>query len=190
MQEQKDSFSISNNKLFHMRKVAEECYRIAKEKGLNEDEARAAYVMGFVHDIGYAFSESAKGHAALGEKMLRMAFTQPSDPEWGKSIERTDAADVFRAIGTHGKPYEVNNIYSLILNTADLQVNHMGEPVTVEERLKGVEVWYGKDSEEYANALKVTIAIGMPPEAYKNEHTRIAYINSKLRANQEVTEKR
>lgn len=143
---------ISDKKLLHMRSVAEECYRLAIESGMTESEARAAYTMGFIHDIGYAFSP-AKGHAAVSAEMLY-------------SVARGNLThDIVTAIRFHGKPSgkRIDKITPLsrILDTADLSVMPDGNKVSVKERLDYIKARYGKNSEQAINTEELAKELGL-----------------------------
>lgn len=48
-----------------------------------------------------------------------------------------------------------------ILNTADMTFDHMGNRVSVKERLESIETRYGKESAQYQNAIFLAKKIGL-----------------------------
>lgn len=62
---------ISNNRLLHMRQVAARAQEISVEIfGWPEHKARSMFILGFLHDIGYAFSSDQRQHEELGGEYL------------------------------------------------------------------------------------------------------------------------
>lgn len=127
---------ITENRMKHMLGVARKSYEIAKEKyHLSEFDARKAFVIGFNHDIGYEFSKSPSNHPFIGYEMIENAFNSECLP-----------------IKNHGSNIE-QNVFSKILNEADLQVDSKGNFVTVEERLEDIKSRYSEIAPEYTNPL-------------------------------------
>ena len=131
---------ITDNKMLHIKAVAEECYRIAKEEyRLNQNEAEKAYAIGFVHDIGYAFADENSSHPLKGMEMLNSVF-----------------GVMCFEVGAHGNPdTKYHSQYLDILNKADLSVDAMGCKVGPIARLKDIEDRYGKESRQYKNAKRL-----------------------------------
>lgn len=131
---------ISEHKMKHILKVAELCYTIAKEKyNMPEEKARAMWVIGYNHDIGYNFMEpedNPKIHPELGADAIKEAFHFDSD-----------------AIRCHGKCVNQNILTLRILNEADLKVDSHGNKVPVKERIEDIGRRYGKDSSQYEKAV-------------------------------------
>lgn len=131
---------LSENKIKHILKVAELCYTIAKEKyNMPEEKARAMWVIGYNHDIGYNFMEpedNPKIHPELGADAIKEAFNFDCE-----------------AIRLHGKCVSQNDISLRILNEADLRVDSHGNEVSVEERLADICKRYGKDSSQYGQSV-------------------------------------
>ena len=167
--EDRKYIGITDNRLKHMRSVAEECYRLAKEHGLDEDDARAAYVMGFLHDIGYAFSEKASQHPEIGKQMINCAFAPLNGGIPGAGARTAKDADIADCICRHGHPYELDNIFTRILDDADMSVNSKGEKVSHEERLSDITVRYGADSRQARNASLLLKAFEMPDDKLGDE---------------------
>ena len=131
---------LSENKVRHILKVAELCYFIALEKyNLTEEKARAMWVIGYNHDIGYNFmssEDSPKKHPEIGSNAIKEAFNFDCE-----------------AIRLHGKCVSQSNLSLRILNEADLRVDSHGNEVSVEERLADICKRYGKDSSQYGQAM-------------------------------------
>lgn len=142
--EEKEYIGISDNRMQHIVAVARKCYKLAKTKhGMNETDAQKAFLMGFLHDIGYEFSEKSTEHPAKGIEMLS-SFT---NMEWGQMLF---------AILTHGKPQQyIGTVYQTILNEADLTIDHIGTEVTMEQRCNEIKDNYGEQSTQYLNAVKM-----------------------------------
>ena len=51
---------ITSNRLEHSIAVARKCYTLAKtEYEMSEEEARKMFLMGFIHDMGYEFTDDS-----------------------------------------------------------------------------------------------------------------------------------
>ena len=52
---------ISNDRMKHILGVARQCYKLAKEKyKLSEDDSRKAFMLGYLHDVGYEIQITQK----------------------------------------------------------------------------------------------------------------------------------
>ena len=131
---------LSEEKIKHNVEVARLCYEISKEKyGCTEKFARAMWVIGYNHDIGYEFmdkTEKLSIHPDISDDILFTAFH-------GSNY----------AIKWHGKKIAQDDLSLRILNEADLKVNSKGKRVSVKDRLKDIENRYGKNSSQYLQAL-------------------------------------
>jgi predicted hydrolase (HD superfamily) len=132
---------ISDDKLKHILTVARKCYSLAKEKyALSEEDARKCFVLGFLHDIGYEFSENMSEHPSVGTNILN-------------SISDIELKSIINAIKNHGNVNHSNySIADYILNEADLSVNAKGENVSVQDRLNDIMERYGEKSSQYKDA--------------------------------------
>lgn len=141
----KDEYiGISENKIKHILGVANECYKISKEKyKIEEDFCQRMFIIGFLHDIGYAFSENREDHPEIGFDLLLDIF--------GIS----ENVDSFLAVKYHGLPDAPQFVELKILNEADLSVDSRGNIVGPEKRLLDVKDRYTEDSKEYKNALSL-----------------------------------
>ena len=130
---------ISENKLKHMLGVARRCEFLAKENGMSEDAQKACFVMGLLHDIGYE-NGVIDGHPVRGFDYAEAFLSFP------------DALD---AIKKHGKPIEGDvSLFDIILNTADLTTNYIGNLVSIEDRLEGITERHSASSTHYLHALE------------------------------------
>jgi len=130
---------ISENRMKHILAVARQSFHIAKTKyNLSEDDCRKAFVIGYLHDIGYEFSENNLEH-----------------PEKGFSLIKDTLGVEIPEILKHGDPCAEQNLFLSILNEADLTVDSKGNIVTVEERLHDIKDRYSEDAPEYLNPLSV-----------------------------------
>ena len=147
---------ISDDKILHSLNVARKCYQLAKEEyELTETNARKAFLLGLIHDFGYEFSQEAEDHPSVAVNVLA-------------SLNKNDIDQMMFAILTHGKPARFSGtIYQVILNEADLTVDHMGNNVTMKERCDAISEHYGQDSQEYHNSVKMGQKIIESKEKYK-----------------------
>ncbi len=132
---------IGDNRAKHIMSVASMCYTIAKEKGLEELDCKKAFMVGYLHDVGYAFSKYNKEHPTVGCELLELCG---------------DISDeILNAIKYHGTPDTNQTTLLQILNEADMQVNGLGEVVSICERIEDIGNRYGIQSSEYLNACKI-----------------------------------
>jgi len=97
------------------------------------------FVLGYLHDIGYNFTEISAQHAEVGGGILR----RQGYPLW-------------REVYYHGKldiPYHSKELD--LLNWADKTVNQRGEDVTLEERISDIGVRHGISSIQYMRAVRM-----------------------------------
>jgi len=133
---------MTDDRLRHIRGVAEQAYRIAYEAGFGEERAQSMFVLGFLHDVGYGLAEPDR-HAEMGAAVLA---------SYGYEL----AEEVAR----HGDPSAELTSALAILNLADFTVDGHGNPVTLAERLADIRERHGKGSkvslvsEEMAEKLR------------------------------------
>lgn len=135
---------ISNNRLLHMRQVAARAQEISIEIfGWPEHKARSMFILGFLHDIGYAFSSDQRQHEELGGECLH----EIGYKHW-------------REVYYHGNPdspYDSDELF--VLNLADMQTSSGGQRVTMEERLDDIASRYGNDSLQFILAQRLAQSI-------------------------------
>ena len=128
---------ISNDRMHHILSVARQCYQIAKNKyHLEEADCRKAFMIGFLHDVGYEFSEYNFEH-----------------PEKGRELILETLGVDLPEVQQHGDPDAEQTIFLSILNEADLTVDSKGNVVSVEERLQDIVSRYSEDALEYIKPL-------------------------------------
>lgn len=128
---------ITDSRLFHMRSVAERVVELAQINGITEQDAlQQLYVMGFVHDIGYAFDSTRHAHA--GADVLRKAGYAHCEP-----------------INDHGDPQRSPDLWTDLLDAADMTTSPDGHIITYDERLADIAARYGESSIQYRDAQVV-----------------------------------
>lgn len=142
---------ISENRLHHIVGVARKAYEIAKERGHNEEFCRKCFMLGWLHDVGYEFSESQAEHPDMSAKLLA-CLADGNESKLSPSV---------RAIKEHGRYSSALTEEYVILNMADMQVDSNGNYVTVSERLQDIKDRYGEYSNQYLTACDVCFSIGL-----------------------------
>lgn len=128
---------ISNDRMQHILSVARQSYQIAKNKyHLEEADCRKAFMIGFLHDVGYEFSEYNLEH-----------------PEKGRALIKETLGIDLPEVQQHGDPDAEQTLFLSILNEADLTVDSKGNVVSVEERLQDIVSRYSEDALEYLKPL-------------------------------------
>ena len=145
IKDNKDYIGISNDRLFHMLGVARQCYDIAKKMGFDESFCRKMFIIGFNHDIGYEFSKNKNEHPTISSNML-------------ESLGTIDENSLL-AIKEHGDFPSIDSIEWKILNLADMTIDSKGHKVNIEQRLEDIENRYGKNSNTYILAKKISIKL-------------------------------
>lgn len=128
---------LTPSRLAHMNATANRTYEIAKTIfGKTEDQARALYILGLLHDVGYAFDPTDHAHAG-GRVLIGLGV----------------AAD---AVYDHGDPnVGFMDDELLIVNAADMTTSPTGAPMRMEVRLLDIGERYGVDSPHLACARAV-----------------------------------
>ena len=131
---------ISNQRLMHIINVARIAQKLAKKLRPQDDIfEKNMFLLGFVHDIGYEFTQDPILHGEIGGKILQNAGYK-----------------YHNCIAQHGliKDTPVSDeLY--ILNLADMLVNFDGSNCTFEKRLEDIEKRYGTKSHQYQNSCKL-----------------------------------
>lgn len=139
---------ISDNRMKHSLMVARRCLEIAREQGLNERQCRLMFLMGYLHDIGYEFSEQASSHPRIGADLLTDAGLN-------------ERSDIVFAIKYHGRIPPQETVAWRILNMADYTVDRWGNVVSAKERLEDIKQRYGPMSRQYLTAVDICKRIGL-----------------------------
>jgi hypothetical protein len=141
------------NRLKHSEKVAETGFEIAKKIKslhprikLNVEEVK---VLGLLHDIGRSEKLNKTGlHPLDGKNFLESL----GEKELGRKIStHSIALETAELKGVQGD-FEPKTLEEKILTYADMHVNHLGERVSFNERIKGIK-------ERYQNHSKTMKAI-------------------------------
>lgn len=129
--------TLTPNRLAHMNATANRAYEIATTIfGKTEDQARQLYILGLLHDVGYAFDPANHAHAG-GKALADLGFTT-------------------NAVYDHGDPnVGVMNDELLIVNAADMTTSPTGAPMRMADRLRDIGERYGEDSPHLACARAV-----------------------------------
>lgn len=102
----------------------------------DEKYAEDMFLLGLLHDIGYEFSETGKGHSSIGGEILKRSGYK----HWYE-------------VSNHG--YSENAIITdelFILNCADMSVGVDGKNCSFSERLEDIGRRYGLNSSAYQKA--------------------------------------
>lgn len=143
---------ISEDRVHHILGVARECYRIAKDKGYDEDFCRRMWMIGWNHDVGYEFSEKQSEHPYISESLLKLINVRSGNIESSK---------VLHSIRKHGLNTNTKSAEWIILNMADLTIDDKGNKVDILKRLEGIKQRYDKDSNQYLTACDVAYDVGL-----------------------------
>lgn len=128
--DKREPLHMTDDRMRHIRGVAEQAYRIAIGANLGEEVADRMYVMGFVHDIGYALDEDTARHGEIGGEVLSKC-----------------GFDFAPAVSLHGQPSVELDVNLAVLDVADMTVNGYGDLVTMSERLADIASRHGGESE-------------------------------------------
>ncbi|GGG73633.1 HD domain-containing protein [Corynebacterium pelargi] len=136
-----DAIGISDDRLLHLRAVGRRAAELSRELfNFPPEKQRAMFVLGFLHDIGYEYATDQRQHEHLGGNLLGCM-----------------GLDGWQVVHDHGDPDIADMSDELIiLNIADMQTDGRGNHVTAEERLADIASRYGKDSEQFVRATRLT----------------------------------
>lgn len=128
---------LTPSRLAHMNATANRAYEIAKTVfRKSENKARQLYVLGLLHDVGYAFDPDDHAHAG-GSVLISL----------GVEID---------AVYDHGDPtVGFMDDELLIVNAADMTTSPTGALMRMEDRLNDIGERYGADSPQLACARAV-----------------------------------
>ena len=108
-----------------------------KKKNGSDEEAQKAFLLGYLHDIGYLFDGDDETHARVGGKFLKAAGYS----YWKDALY-------------HGKPSNYHSEELLLLELADMTTSDDGRHVRLDEVAKSTRKIYGKNSSEYRDLMK------------------------------------
>ncbi|MCR5814497.1 MAG: HD domain-containing protein [Desulfovibrio sp.] len=141
---------ISDNRMKHILGVSRKAYALAKERGHDETFARKMFAIGWMHDIGYAFSEQRSEHQEKSAELLALI---------GGMACREGSA--YLAVKNHGRLLPEMTEEDIILNMADMLVDPKGADVTAEERLAELRDRFGEHSPQYREAKAICQSLGL-----------------------------
>lgn len=162
---------ISEDRLHHILGVARKAYKTAKDMGYDERFCRRCFMLGWLHDVGYEFSEKQSEHPDVSAELLwtlgdafgaimefprdkngKISSSAPYNKEWVNAV---------LAIKNHGLYTENETSEWKILNMADMQVDSHGNEVDVFQRLEDIKTRYGEHSDQYLTACDICYRIGL-----------------------------
>ena len=136
---------MTDNRLKHSASVAEFMYESATDKGWSTEKCQEMFILGYLHDIGYQFTEVQEEHNTVGGLIL-------------KSLGYSYWKEVYN----HGKVQSKYRSVELdLLNTADLSIDSSGNFVGVHERLTEIMEKYGDASIQYIEATELALRLGL-----------------------------
>jgi len=135
---------IEESRLKHSVEVARKAQRLALARKLFDlNYAGEMFTLGWLHDMGYEFSEVASDHPERGGVILK----QQGYKNWREIYYHSNPESPYQS------PYQSPELD--ILNTADMLTGPNGEYLTAEVRLKDISERYGIKSNQYVNAEKI-----------------------------------
>lgn len=121
-----------------MRQVARNCYLIGEKVfGFGETQLKRIYILGYLHDIGYAFDPDNHAESA-GEVLETLGYLD---------------SEIIRMHGDSNPPIFPEEL--IVLNIADMTSGPKGGIVTFDNRLDDIAYRYGKESKQYKDAYKL-----------------------------------
>lgn len=131
---------ITENRLKHSHAVAIKMKELAEEKTflfpVSPDEA---FVLGMLHDIGYAFVDKQQEHANAGGIILKEQGYKYWQEVYYHGIAQTD----------------YNSAMLKLLNYADMITGPDGRYMSIEDRINDIADRYGNDSWQVKEAIKL-----------------------------------
>ncbi len=135
---------ITVDRLKHSLAVATKMKKMAKiDQKKYPVDPNEMFVLGFLHDIGYEFSEVQKEHSHKGGEVLRK-----------------QGYKYWKEIYFHGVPQDEYDSPELrLLNYVDMTIGPHGEEMTIKQRIDDIAARYGnnswqvKEAKELANKL-------------------------------------
>lgn len=135
---------LSENAVKHSLGVAKFMAEYVETHNMPNADPYEYYVIGLLHDIGklYPGDPDPKGHSKYKNHALK-----------GGELLKEMGFHSYKEILHHGHPEHGYFSHKwLILNLADLTIDHLGNKISILARLKSIKDRYGKFSEEYEQA--------------------------------------
>lgn len=130
---------MDEDRIKHSISVARKMVEIAKIKQLSDEEIKNCFIIGYLHDIGYEFTENGIDHNIIGGEILKN-----NNFKYWKEIYYHGETDI-----------EYESLYLDILNQADMQVDKYGNDVGYDERLNDIKKRYGGNSKVYKKCCEL-----------------------------------
>lgn len=134
------AIEISEDRQKHIMAVARKMHDIvASNPGKFEITAEDAFLLGYLHDVGYEFANKQTDHPTVGEHLLVRN-------RYRYALE----------VGYHGIPQTNYSSEALcLLNYADMTTGPAGQDMTIRERIDDIVARYGEDSIQTKDAKKL-----------------------------------
>ena len=131
---------ITENRLKHILAVANKMEAaVRKNPQAYKIRPEDAFVLGFLHDIGYKFADTQSEHAHKGGLVLK-----------------SEGCPFWLEIYCHGDPRANYSSAELdLLNFCDMTTGPDGRNMTITERLKDIKERYGADSKQLNDAIEI-----------------------------------
>ncbi|MEG2262842.1 MAG: HD domain-containing protein [Clostridia bacterium] len=122
---------MTDKRMKHSLAVAYRMQQLATEQQCDYPVAPdEAFMLGLLHDIGYAYTDTPVDHAKAGGSVLKLQKYK-----------------YWREVAHHGDPLtKYNSIMLQLLNYVDMTTGPTGIHMTMEERIKEISKRFGKDS--------------------------------------------
>lgn len=130
---------MDDDRIKHSVSVARKMVEIAKNYQLSDEEIKTCFVIGYLHDIGYEFTNNGINHNIIGGEILKN-----NNFKYWKEIYYHGEIDI-----------EYESLYLDILNQADMQIDKYGNDVGYDERLNDIKNRYGENSKVYKKCFKL-----------------------------------
>lgn len=137
---------ITDDKLMYALAVADKCYALSLEYGYEEMFACKMYAVGFIHSIGYAFSESEDDYLDVGAGLLT---------ELGVSELITSAIRNCNKV-----PAAVTSEWR-VLATAIVTLDTNGSYIDIKDKLFDTLDRYGMESAQFSDMYNLCKVLGL-----------------------------
>ncbi len=133
----KHALEITPNRQAHLLGVARRAAELGAEHGMDDERSQQdLFLLGYLHDVGYEFSDEQADHEEIGGLMLKK-----------------NGYRFWREVYHHGNPDAAYASELLdILNAADMQTSAAGERCSFDSRLADIARRYGEESPQYEKA--------------------------------------
>ena len=136
---------ISDDRQKHCIGVARLMYEMSLQKGWGLEKSKEMFTLGFLHDIGYEFSEKQEEHPQIGGTLLK----EQGYKYWKEVYYH----------GTVTDEYQSEEL--MLLDVADMLIDSCGVRVEAAERLEDILRRYGVESKQYKEAKLLANKLGL-----------------------------